>query len=362
MIAIVSWIVPATNWDMVAYIASILDLDELSPAEIHQKSWAAVREHVNEGQFMVLTSDRPYRIHQFADPDAFYSMLGFYRVKFLYIQLAAQIAPYTGPLAALRILTTISVAGIGAITLTWLSWQKILFMAPLAAALLILSDFGDMAMLVVPDLLASMFIILAALFFIKKNEPGLIIALFLAVLTRPDHLVFVGILTLLSLMTGTMRRAGIIALILTMTSYFFATKVTGHPGWWVQMWFTHIEYVPTLVGFHPDFSVIAYIKIVASALARSMINNTWVAILILEAFFLAVLVNLKYKFTKEETTMLIAFFATFAAKFAVFPLYETRFHFAYLMICGMILISVFGRSFQAENKNKAGSKTISQYS
>ena len=352
VITAVSWIVPATNWDMVAYIASILDLGDLTSAEIHKQSWAAVREHVSEGQFIVLTSDRPYRVRQFADPEAFYSMLGFYRAKYLYIQLAALVAPLTGPLAALRILTTISIAGIGLITLYWFSRQRILIMAPLAVALFILSGFGNMALLVAPDLLASMFIILAALFFINKNGPGLVVALLLAILTRPDHLVFIGILAFVSLATGTMRRASFIAFLLSTGSYFLVAYASGHPGWWVQMWFTHIEYVPTLVGFHPDFSVIAYIKIAVSALARSMINNTWLAVLFLEAFFLAVLANLKYKITREESTILIAIFATFAVKFVVFPLYETRFHFAYLVVCGLVLISIFGRSFQHKNKTR----------
>ena len=232
IITLVSWMVPAANWDMVAYVASILDMGGLTPAEIHKQSWAAVREHVSEGQFIVLTSDRPYRIRQFADPDAFYSMLGFYRAKYLYIQLAAFIAPYTGPLMALRILTTVSVASIGLITLYWLSWQKIMFMVPLAAILFILSDFGGIALLVVPDLMASMFIILAALFFIKKNESGLIIALFLGFLTRPDHLVFIGILAFVSQATGTMRRASTIALLLSIGGYFLVIKASGHPGWW----------------------------------------------------------------------------------------------------------------------------------
>ena len=58
--------------------------------------------------------------------------------------------------------------------------------------------------------------------------------------------------------------------------------------------------------------------------------------------------------------MLIAVFASFAAKFAVFPLYETRFHFAYLVVCGLVLISIFGRSFRQNSKYQPSAAVNSQ--
>ena len=69
---------PDANWDMIAYVASILEQPGIDPASLHAQTYDMVRQKVSDGQYLVLTEDRPYRIRQADDPVAFLSMLGFY--------------------------------------------------------------------------------------------------------------------------------------------------------------------------------------------------------------------------------------------------------------------------------------------
>lgn len=342
----VAWFVPLANWDMFAYVATALEGRFSDIQMLHQAAYQAVAERVEEGDFLVLTQDRDYRIRQYADPAAFATMLGFYRVKLLYVELATLLSGLMHPVDALRLISTASAALYGLLVIFW-AWQRqSLKLAPLILALLILAAIAPTARFAVPDLMASVFVLAACLAFLRRADLLAALCLLLAFFTRPDHLAFLAVLATLALF---MKREGLwlaAAALIAFASYFLLTGAADHPGWWVQIWFTHIEYVETLEGFSPAFSVIAYLRVIIQVVVRSLVEETWAAILLVELFALWVLRLHGSLFMGRERLLLAALVATIAAKFFVMPMHETRFHLAYIVPIGLILIDVAARSFR----------------
>jgi hypothetical protein len=334
---------PDANWDMIAYVASVLEGFGQTPPEVHANAFEFVRQGVSEGDFLVLTADRPYRIAQYADSDGFNSMLGFYRVKLLYIQLAQLLSHWTDPVSALRYISVASAALLGGLTLWWLTDQKSLVYAPLAIIALILSGFGGVARLATPDLLSAVFLVAGVLFYLKNRDIGAGIALLLAILVRPDHLALVGVMMVMSIVIRPVSKGAIGAFIIGFAAYVAMSRMAGHPGWWIQFWFTNVEYVPTLEGFDPPFSLLTYISVVVKSIVRSLVEEQWLAVLMMMVFLMALMLRRNFEFKRRETVVLSSILLAIAAKFVILPLHEERFYFAYLIAFGLILVTAYGR-------------------
>lgn len=342
-VAAVALVFPTANWDMIAYVAGVLEGAGSSAAQSHAQAYDLVRQSTSPGEFLVLTADRPYRIAQYADADAFASMLGFYRVKLLYIEVAQALSPWFGPVGALRVISALSAVAVGAMTLLWLMDQKSLAVAPLAVIALILTGFGDVARQATPDLFSAVFVVAGMLLYVKGRDIAGGVALLVAILIRPDHLALVGVLMVASIAIRPVSKGAIGAFVLGLLAYVVISRGADHPGWWVQFWFTNIEYVPTLEGFDPAFSLVAYGKAFVQTLVRSLVEERWLAVLALMVFLTALLLRRNFDFTRRESVALSTILLTIPAKFVILPLYPDRFYFAYLIAYALLLVTIYGR-------------------
>jgi hypothetical protein len=357
----VSWVAPAANWDMIAYVAVLLEAASKDSSALHAAAYQAVRTAVTPGEFLVLAGDRPYRVAQYADASALASMLGFYRVKFLYTEVAIWLAQYLDPVSALRLVSTLSCLAIGVIALWWSVVARILHLAPLVIALLILGHLGATARLVTPDLFAGIFVILGILLFVRGKDWIAALLLVLAVLARPDHLP----LLLCILVVGLAIRRGwlpmAIATIVALTATLIVQRVSGHPGWWVHMWFNFVEPVPNIVGFDPPFSLKVYLSIVAEALVRSLIDENWLALAIVQAGLALALCKAGWRPGPRTTAALVAILFCELGKMIATPFDETRYHFSYLVASGLILIQGLSASPWSDPSSPSSSTAGPQY-
>ncbi|MEN0001465.1 MAG: hypothetical protein AAF940_11330 [Pseudomonadota bacterium] len=338
-VAAAGWFFPINNWDMLAYLASIHEAKGVTdPAALHAYAYGAMQANISPGEFTVLTADRDYRIRQYGDPAAFNTMLGFYRVKVLYVQMGAFLTTYVDGYTALKLLSVVPGFLIGVVLTWWLKRERALHLAPLAIALLLVALFGDIAREGTPDSLSALFFIGAIFAFLARREGLVFGLLILTFLARPDHLAYVGVLMVVAPMMRLRSWGTIAAFFVSLALYVPMTKAGGHPGWWTHFYFTHVEYVPTLAGFDPDFSLMTYLQVQVRVIVRSLVEETWLAVLILGGFAWWQLVLRGAKFTRQETCVLIATLLAIAAKLVVFPLHETRFWFPYLIVFGMVLI------------------------
>ncbi|MEJ8475034.1 hypothetical protein [Roseibium algae] len=336
-VAAVVQVYPVSNWDMVAYTASILEDKITDPVELHDTSYELLKENVSEGEFQALTQDREYRIRQYEDPAAFGTMLGFYRLKLGYIKTARALSSFMDPVKSLRLISMASALAIAGLLLVWLARNKALMYGPIVVAMLIVTDFGASAALLTPDLYASFFLLLACFLYIERQDIATAACLIAALFIRPDHLAFIGVFFVFALIYGPGRWILTATFIVCLLAYSLILKDEGHPGWWIHLWFTHVEYVPTLEGFDPPFSPLIYLQMLVRSTVRSLMNQTWLAALFALVVFFTKVIN-PAQMTERARILLYAIFTSICAKYIVFPHFETRFYFPYLMAMGMILL------------------------
>ena len=123
-----------------------------------------------------------------------------------------------------------------------------------------------------------------------------------------------------------------------LVAYVPLTSMSGHPGWWVQFWFTNVDYVPTLEGFDPAFSLTVYLTAFVRVIVRSLVEEAWLAVVIIATVAFWQIVRAGITVSRRETTIVVATLLAIAAKMMVFPLHETRFHMAYIIVLGMVVI------------------------
>jgi len=337
-IAAAGWVFPVYNWDMFAYLAVAYEAPGVSVEALHRHAYETMRLNTPAGDFLVLTQDRDYRVRQYADPEAFFTMLGFYRVKFLYVELLAWLSGFVDPYIAVRMLSVVPSAMTGGLVIWWLSRERAIHLAPLAVALLLMVEFGESAREGAPDSLSTMLFVAAMLAFMAKREALVALLLFTAFLARPDHAAYIGVLWFVSVFTRNFSWGAFVAFVAAAIVYVPMTQAGGHPGWWTHFWFTNVEFVPTLEGFDPDFSLTVYAYSVVRVIVRSLVEETWLAVLLIGCFAWWQMALRGIDFSRRETTVLVATILAIGAKMVVFPLHETRFHLPYLMVFGLVLI------------------------
>ncbi|WP_298812230.1 hypothetical protein [uncultured Roseibium sp.] len=337
MTAAVVHVFPLSNWDMFAYTAVVLEPSAEDKDDLHRQTFGFVKDNLAEGEYLTLTQDRPYRIRQAEDPDAFGTMLSFYRLKILYVETAKLLSGFMDPVKALRLVSLLSAVAVGAVLMIWLARTGTLMYGPVVVALLIVSDFGGAAQLISPDLYATVFLLAAAFLYLERLDIASGACLVAAFLIRPDHLAFIGVFFVFAAIYGHGRWTMTGCFVVCFGIYYWLTRASDHPGWWVHMWFTHVEYVPTLEGFDPPFSPVTYVQMLVRSTVRSLMSQTWLALLFAEVLFFAKCIT-PSGLRDRECVLLYAVFASICAKYLVFPHFETRFFLPYLMIIGMVLL------------------------
>ncbi|TIX20804.1 MAG: hypothetical protein E5V34_14920, partial [Mesorhizobium sp.] len=88
--------------------------------------------------------------HMAGNAADFHSLLGMYRVKFLYAEILSTMSSVVSPVEAMRLLQVLSVLLFGAIALLWLRSEGALALAPVVGAVLMIGEFGDAARAATP--------------------------------------------------------------------------------------------------------------------------------------------------------------------------------------------------------------------
>ena len=330
VITLISVVHPQVNWDLIAYVASAAEPRFANAAELHGYAYGQVSLFAEDWQFAALTGSDAYRAHQFANPDAFVSMLGMYKVKALYVGLVQVLAGQFGEIGAIRLITTVSTAITGTVFLLWLFRRQALAYAPLIISLLIISGYGDIARLGTPDAF-FMALLSLGLFLHDRGKVWLgALALVMATLVRSDTIVFLAAWAVLSLLFNLRQWSIVTAFLVSLIAYPFVTGSAGHPGFWSHFVFSTTEQTLTMDGFHPAFSITVYLRAVAVGIVRTLTETSWPAAI---ALLFPVWVWLKksgdYLSTKADVVV-IALVAGVFGRFILFPLPDTRIHGAYL--------------------------------
>lgn len=345
--ALTALVLPDANWDMLAYIAAAGERDHPTPEALHAYAYGAVKDAVSPADYLVLTDDEGgYRSHMAVDPAGFHSMLPMYRVKFLFVEMLSQLSRFMSPVAALHAMQVLGALSFGAVLLLWLRSSRALALAPVLAAILMVAEFPYVSRSNSPDLLAAAILLGGLYAHIYRREAAAALLLVLAVLVRPDNVIFVGMLAILLAAFRQWSWGILAATVVSFASYFAISRWAGHPGWWPHLYFSSVEQQLNMDGFDPAFSVLAYGKAFANAVARSLTYNTWVGVAVLALAGWYASDRADYRLDKRAGIVFAALVLAVLAKFVVFPIHDGRIYFPYLiapfMLLAPTLMALFG--------------------
>ena len=344
IIAIIALGFPLANWDMIPYTALAQATPGQDMATIHSAAYDTVKLAISPGDFLQLTEDRRYRVAQYASSDAFATMLPMYEVKWLYIEAVRAVSGLLGVIQAERVINSVAMIAIGLMISFWLNANRALVFAPVIIAGLALCDIGTVARITTPDMLAGAFVLGAILALQRGQSIIAALAMVAAVATRPDHVLLAGCLAIALMFANRDWRSAALMLVPSLAAFAFVSNVENYPGWWTHVYLTQIEYVPTLEGFHPEFSLATYIVAVVKAGSRAIAEEGWPVLLLMLGLGSAWVMMKIENVSRRDMALTIALLVAVVAKFMIFPINEGRFHFAYLVPALLLLVAIWANS------------------
>ena len=336
-----SFLLPDANWDMLPYLAAAEEGKYPDPQALHDFAYAAVKDGVTESEYAALTNDGGgFRSHMAENANDFVSLLGMYRVKFLYGKIISIASSFMSPSSALHMVSVASAIGFGALVLAWLRRSRALALAPVFAGLMIVSGFGEAARVGTPDMLCAALFLGGLYAYTFKNEWLTAVLLTLAFLARPDNIVFIGVFMVLLAVYRQKSAGSFAAFIACFIGYFAVSHFAHHPGWWPHLYFSSIEQHRNMSDFHPAFSLALYAHAFGASFLRALEFNTWVgvSVLALGLWFLAD--RSGFKLERRAGVVFAALVLSVLAKFVVFPIHDTRVYFPALIPSFLILLPV----------------------
>ena len=331
-------ILPDANWDILPYLAVAEESAYPTPQALHDYAYGTVKAAVSEADYRALTDDGGgYRTRMANDAAAFHSMLPMYRVKFLYAEVLSGLSQVMPPVMAMRAVQVFSVLLFGGIILLWLRSAGALALAPVIAAVLIVAQFADAARSNTPDMLCSALLLGGLYAHVRQRQATTAILLLLAVLVRPDNVIFVGVFAVLLLAFRQWSPGALAATVASFVAYFAISRWAGHPGWWPHLYFSSIAQQMNMDGFDPAFSVALYAKAFANAVMRSIIFNSWVGVAVLALAGWYVSDRAGFRLDRRAGILFAALVLAVLAKFVVFPIHDGRIYFPNLVAPFLLL-------------------------
>lgn len=340
--AVTAWFMPDANWDMLPYLAIAEESSYPDVQALHDYAYGTVKADVPAGDYRTLTDDGGgFRSHMAGNAADFHSLLGMYRIKFLYAEILSTMSSVMSPVEAMRLLQVFSVLLFGAIALLWLRSEGALALAPVLGAVLIMADFGDAARASTPDLLCSALFLGGLFAYTRGREVATAILLFLAFMARPDNIVFLAIFAVLLVVFQQKAWGALAGFAASLVAYFAISHWAQHPGWWPHLWFSSIEQHYNMDGFEPPFSVVAYLKAFAASVVRAISLNSWVGVSVLALAAWYALSRAGFRLDRRAGILFAALVLGVLAKFTVFPIHDTRIYFPNLIPPFLLLAGPF---------------------
>lgn len=330
---------PAHNWDLVAYMALVLERDGLDPAAIHQRVFDEIKASPRHA---VLTGEKDqmdYRRKVAADPEALRQQLGFYRFKQLY-NLANWSLYRMGAGLMTSPTLTASLAFLAAALALWFWLAGFLEGWRLVAAALMgifftnLYNLGGAAS---PDTLAAAFFVLA--WWLGRRWPwALAAALLLAQAARPDCAAFGWTLILGRCLIDRRRPVALewTYLALSLGLHLALTNFLGHYSWGVFFRHSFLEFLayPAQNGFTP--SAAEYFRVMRDEILSLGVGSRMFSLILAQLVLLASLGRGRGPLPRS-LALLLVLDAAFILHFVVHPSLLLRYYLGpYLVMVGLL--------------------------
>jgi hypothetical protein len=348
-----TWLKPAYNWDMVAYVATALEDRIADPVELHRQTWAEIEPGARQSQLYHLKFSNPYNLNQWENPVDFQSQLSMYRVKVLYVEMLRWLEPVTGLATGSILLSVVPALAFGLLCLWWLVRENATQGLVLLLPFLAVADYVAMSAAVTPDMLLALMSLGAVLLLMRGKDALAGALLFASVFVRPDNIILIFALLIAAVLFGWRLLPMLVTFATSFVACLVVSKLGDHPGWWAHFYFSCVQIQNSMAQFHPDFSLIAFAKGYARGVVVSLTANDWPALLLVLTAAWALLARAGRIAAGRTNALVFALAIGTLGKFASFPLPDDRFYFTFIGAMGLLLIAAWKPRFDLPAPQRA---------
>ena len=339
VIAIFSYKHPSYNWDMLAYMALVVQIEKGDVNEVHKITYDNARQNLPVSEYNKLIGG-DLRKSRMENSSEFNRILPLYAAKPFYIWMSYAFykAGFSLPLSTV-IPSIIAYLLIGLLLFHWLNRHHQLFLA-FAGSLLIMysSVMINVANLSTPDCVSALFLLIA-FYFIVERPSVLLSFLFLtgSVFVRLDNITLSFLLLTFLFFSGLWKKKiplvqYFIMLAVLAGVYLLISGIAGGDNWDPLYFPTFIKY------YHPDhqaqssFSVSNYLSLFSDRVVMALLYSQ------VSIFFLLVLIMVstglpaKLRSLTFEQLFCILLVFTIIIRFVLFPDLEDRFYIAFYVV------------------------------
>jgi len=336
---------PSWEWDIIPYTMIVLKNGVSDIATAHAKAYALIEAYVPDNVFAELKSNTANTQVHHANPGALASYLPLWECKLGYVLLLKAIAAFADPVVAMIAVSLAATLAAFAI-LFWQAWRLPGIAGLGWLPLIVVFGLPTMASMLSPDPV-TILVYMAGFAAFLSARWRMASALFLAaVFLRPDSAVTNFVLA--AAMIACAPREAVVVLLGSLGIYLLDVGITGHVGWWAQVYLSFIEPPSSLTGFQPDFSLSTYLSILVGS-AQEMLHRKWVfdalATVILATIMLA------HRPDRPAEILLLALAATMLVRFAAYPSTEVR-HYSPALFGLCLIVLRAGASFVPMDRNR----------
>lgn len=328
---------PNYNWDCLPYAATVLKIDGLNLSDLHSKTYTLAKKELTSESYEQLTTGGKYREEIANNSKGFIEQLPFYYIKPLYILFILIFFKLGVPLFLSTALPSlISFFIISVITFFLLSRKyNFIISSGITLLLMLFHAFSDVARESSPDTLSSLFLIGTIFSFLNKKTWQVTLLLTLAILTRPDNIIFGGIFLCLSFYKKSFTVKQVILGFVCIGLAYITPKVfIDHYSWKTLFYHSFIEHLTYPNTDNSDFSLLEYCFIIIKNGFKEL-KVSLLPLICIPFIFKQV----RQSFSKKSIVILITIAATVIVRYLLFPVLTNRFMFAFYIATIIILLT-----------------------
>ncbi len=329
-----------TFWDMIPYMGAVVSITEPDPAVIHRVTYASLKKCAPEPVQEIYITRHPFCLRNSIDAHYFNSQVAFFKVKWLYVYMAAvfyfiHVPLYYSvyvPVWIAAILFAVLLFNMAKVYVTQI--PAVLFCCILMSFNFNRYTFGIAS----PDALAGLFTLAGVHYFLHKQRIYFASFFFLlAVLVRPENLIFLFVFAFIrwysrKTIFGPIAFREILLLLVGLVSVCLAYNLTGYSSS-AMFYRSFIDLMPSPEEM-PQLTPGLYKQGILNGLNKSMKDySTWVLLGLVMIYFF-----LKKRLSARAILIMNVFIISLCIKFLLHPLVVQRFTFVFIDVTIIVLV------------------------
>ncbi|MCG8492431.1 MAG: hypothetical protein MI743_12505 [Sneathiellales bacterium] len=327
------------GWDIIPYVGIAKSYTETDKTAIHKQVYAELKEKVDDKKFYNLTRKSDYRTGVFNSPEGLKQQYPFYTVKPAYPALIYFFSEYfkVDAMDAAEWLAKIPMCFFLLLTFYWANrYLDAVTASLLTFGISVYAIQSYFAAWMTPDPLSGLLFFLICYLFIQGANKWLIVAIFpLLILTRPDLIMFAGLVLLCWFLLEKKWRIFAVTIVLALTAQYLTQSImSGNYGWKVLFHHSFVEKLVTPEAFTPTLAFKDYVAVYLKQLYAKETTTFffWCAV----SFFTSIRFFKTLGHTSALTQLSVINLVYMVVHWAVFP--EQNFR---LLFCSYVLVVFF---------------------